>query len=712
MPGIARTHPRGSDIPYLLINPPLTDPTYPYHSISYLIANTASSGFTEFRCEDANINALNYLARPEYVAGLLDEAAEIRERVAATAHPTRNDELRFLAALAATGLDPGFMQRAIEVFTSPEMFYERAAYLDAAQAAGRFITLLSLRSLPRLYDGYALSPEGSVNLVNATDLSDPAVLDSVTGPFADYLDGPFAEILTTRPWRLIGLSVNYVSQLPFALRMARQIKAARPDAVLVFGGTQVADTVKYAQETADVWRIFAEADLVVPGEGESPLVNILRAIADAPPSGAPSFSGIAGVLLPGSDTRSVRLSYEDVASLPCPRYDIWDWNAYWSPEPVVLYSPTRGCYWNKCTFCDYGLNTDGPTSPSRERPADKVREDLSQISEFGRTLYFSVDAMSPRYLRRLSEAMISADLGFRWSAELRLERTFPQRGIAAQLKRAGCVAISFGYESASQRILSLIDKGVDIGNVPAILEQLYEAGIGAQMMGFTGFPSENREEARETYEFLVRYRHLWSIAAIGQFCLTSGSIVAKQPDRFGIELLPAPSGSISPNRCWRDLEIGAIRVPGDDPAELPAELTAQIGVGLLDRPFLGGIDCGHTLLYFARYGPGLGVAAPGDAWVSEPPCAPAGVAEIPFASLDELHSAQDMSARHVESMRRHQRRAKHAEMRQWLDTPGGATAGRSSVLVLPSGSPVSLAGISLPQSGNQRFYQALSSLFH
>ncbi len=678
-----RVRPENSELPYLLINPPLTDPTYPYHSISYLVANCAEYGFTGFRCEDANINSLNYLARPDYVSGLLAEAASVRERLAATESPSRADELRYQAALMALGLGDDFMQRAIDVLRAPEDFYDYPVYQDAAMAARRFVNLLSLRSLPGIFNGYSLRMNGPVNFLSRVDLADAAVLDQVTGAFADYFDGPFAELLAERDWQLVGLSVSYSSQLPFALRMARQIRQQCPNAVIVFGGTEVCDDVKYAQDPADVWRVFADADLLVPGEGESPLVDILCAVRDRTP-----FQGIPGVLLPGSDTKTIRLNYEHVGRLPTPRYDIWDWPSYWSPEPVVLYSPTRGCYWNKCTFCDYGLNDDRPTSPSRERPVETVMQDLAQIASFAKTLYFSVDAMSPRYLRTLSEAMAEADLGLRWSAELRLERTFPKRGTAALLKRAGCVAIAFGYESASQRILDLIDKGVNISQVPEILEQLAEAGIGVQMMGFTGFPSETAEEARETYEFLIRHAHLWSLAGVGEFGLTPGSIVAKQPARFGVEVLPLPeSNSIARALDWRDLSTGIAHVPGAANDGPPAALKAAIQRDVIGRPFVGGIDSSHSLLYFSRYGRSLLPREPGRSDSGRERIAPEQLASVPFASLGELCSVGDLVAAHAEALNRWNR-VGHAEMTAWLAQAGSSRRGTTTALVMPGGAAV------------------------
>jgi anaerobic magnesium-protoporphyrin IX monomethyl ester cyclase len=684
VPRSSSARPENADIPYLLVNPPLTDPTYPYHSISYLVASCHERGFTGYRCLDANIEALNHLARPEYVAGLLDTAARVRAQVEATDRPTRADEMRYQAALSGVGVRPDFVRRAIEVFRSPEHFYDYPTYRQAAMAAHRFVNLLSLRTLPGLFSGFSLRTNGPVNYLSQTDLSDPAVLDLVTGAFADYITGPFRRLLSQRRWRLVGLSVNYSSQLPFALRMAREVRSACPDAVVVFGGTEVCDDVKYARDATSVWRIFADADLVVPGEGETPLVDILCAIRDGTP-----FDGIAGVLTPGSDTRDVRPNYEHVGRLPAPRYDVWDWSAYWSPEPVVLYSPTRGCYWNKCTFCDYGLNTDRPTSPSRERPVEQVMSDLREISRFARTLYFSVDAMSPRYLRRLAESMAEADLGLRWSAELRLERTFPRRGTAALLRRAGCVSIAFGYESATQRILDLIDKGVDIATVPAILERLAEAGIGAQMMGFTGFPSETPDEARETYAFLARHRSLWTLAGVGEFSLTPGSIVARQPDRFGVEVLPQPeSHDIARVLAWRDLTTGRVHAPGEADEAIDPALRAQIRRGLVGRPFVGGVDASHTLLYFARNGrrllPDVRTAGP-----HPPSIVDEQLVWVPFADVDDFCSVAELEAAHGQAVR-DRGGVRHADMAAWLAEPGRSRPGRSLVLLTPGGAAVGL----------------------
>ncbi|WP_037600933.1 B12-binding domain-containing radical SAM protein [Streptacidiphilus rugosus] len=687
--GREKSRPENAEVPYLLINPPLTDPTYPYHSISYLVASCEEFGFTGHRCLDANVEALNHLARPEYVEGLLEQAAGFREWAGEQPQLSRGEEIAYQAALSGVGLEPDFMRRAIDVFQDGRDFYHYPTYHQATMAVHRWLNLLSLRSVPGVYNGFTLRTGGAVNYLSHRDLADQELLDEIVGPFLDYVTGPFREVLAERPWRMVGLSVNYASQLPFALRMAREIRELLPDAVIVFGGTEVCDDVKYARADADIWRMFPHADLIVPGEGESPLVDILCAVRDGASAQRPEgFIGLGGVLHRGADRRGMRLNYEHVGRLPGPKYDVWDWPVYWSPEPVVLYSPTRGCYWNKCTFCDYGLNTDRPTSPSRERPVELVMEDLRQISGFARTLYFSVDAMSPRYLRTLSEQLAEEQLGLRWSAELRLERTFPKRGTAQLLRSAGCVSIAFGYESGSQRILDLIDKGVRIDQVPLILEQLAEAGIGAQMMGFTGFPTETQEEAEETYHFLARHKQWWSLAGVGGFSLTPGSIIAKQPQRFGVEVLELPrSHDIARAVGWRDLTTG-VETRGEAETPIPAALKAQIRRGLGGRPFVGGIDSSHSLLYFSEHGRGL--LPTGDQGEARVALVRQHLLDVPFTDLDGFTTAADLEGEHSR-LAAGPDGVDYPRMAAWLGGDGSSRRGSSVAVVLPGGGSATLA---------------------
>lgn len=175
--------------------------------------------------------------------------------------------------------------------------------------------------------------------------------------------------------------------------------------------------------------------------------------------------------------------------------------------------------------------------------------------------------------------------------------------MAEELRGSGCVCVSFGYESGSQRILNLINKGVTLEKVPKILEQLSVAGIGVQMMGFIGFPGETPDESLATFKFLEENRSNWTLAGIGEFSLTPGSIIAKQHKVFGIkETCPSSGDDIIRWLSWcdEDNHIGNFHdaVISEDIRKIATSLKLIVG----DRPFVGGIDSGHSILYFSKYG--------------------------------------------------------------------------------------------------------------
>ena len=167
--------------------------------------------------------------------------------------------------------------------------------------------------------------------------------------------------------------------------------------------------------------------------------------------------------------------------------------------------------------------------------------DITEISRSYQHIYFSVDVLAPATLLQVAERIVETGLDIRWGAEIRLEKYWtPER--CDLLYKSGARAISVGFESGNQRILDCIKKGVRINRVPAILQSFHEAGIGVQMMGFTGFPTENLDEAMDSVRFLESNRNCWTFGGLGKFVLTPGAQVALHPERFGIHSLHARAG--------------------------------------------------------------------------------------------------------------------------------------------------------------------------
>lgn len=661
-----------SQVFYGLVNTPLTDPTAPYHSISYLLGSTVRAGYSRFTCVDANLDALNFLTREDQVKILLNECSHLVESIEKLPQLTRLDELTYRYAIKSQGFSASAPEEAIKILKDNRNFYDYEKYREAVMAIQRWLDLLSTSAIPGQFERFTLQASTFANLSNVDDLANTGFIDFITGPFDPYFHDWFPRNFLSKDFHLVGLSVNYISQLPFALRMCRQLRELQPNAILCLGGTEVSDIVKYIANKGDVWRVFSHADALVIGEGETALIEILDSIrcGRSLPKGRPGIMVKNDPLVCYGGQKSV--NYEDLNCLPSPKYDIWNWSQYWSPEPVILYSPTRGCYWNRCTFCDYGLNSDSPTSPSRERQPDLLVKDLLEISAIGETVYLAVDAISPAYLRKACSAILENKITIYWSAEVRLEKKLISE-LADSMKKAGCVALSFGYESGSQRIIDLIDKGVNVSKVPDILQTLRNHNIGVQMMGFVGFPGETENEACTTFLLLLDNSDCWALAGIGDFTLTPGSIIAKRPHDFAIETISGYTGDgIVRSMYWSGAN-GLIKTPGIERTEKINRLAAELMRVPDDRPFVGGIDSSHSLLYFKKYGSKL--LPPRDRnFLKSRSCArKSSLYRSRFSTLDGFTAKVDVLCFGTE-LRQSGRSVTHRELLSWLRESGQTAA--------------------------------------
>jgi hypothetical protein len=229
---------------------------------------------------------------------------------------------------------------------------------------------------------------------------------------------------------------------------------------------------------------------------------------------------------------------------------------------------------------------------------------------------------------------------------------------------------------------------VRLTDVPDLLRELSRVGIGAQMMGFIGFPGETPAEALATYEFLRDNRADWTLAGIGDFVLTPGAIVAKHPADFGIHAVCSVEGDdIVRLLAWVDAQ-GTVHGPGDMRSPAIDAIADQVIPRFDERPFVGGIDTAHTILYFARYGRTLVPAEMREALPSAPLLETAQYA-TPFIGVDCFTRRTDLEEFHRTHLA-NGRSASAADMEQWLaGYPEDRSATRSDELevleVYPSG---------------------------
>lgn len=575
--------PTAADV--LLLYPPVTDPTSPYHSLTYLDSYAQSRGYPAADIIDVNVAAFHYSYTPDAASWLAERLAAVRREQPAG--------LRERALMLEVGTpDPDAVRSAVGVLKDPVRFYDYEQYYQAVSQVQSWMNALGAVGSPGQFRaGFQLAALPQFQAGPAAAMADHHELARLSRPFEPYYEQVLLPRIRARGYGIVGINITYTWQLPFALWLAHLVRRAAPGAFLIAGGTEVASLWKYSLDSETYGRLFDDFDATVVGEGEAAYVAIL----DAHRQGRlPEGESNVHLHPRYGARRALPIRYERLGDIPVPDFSGIDFGQYLSPEPFVYYSPTRGCYWNKCTFCDYGLNNDSPTSPWRQSQDERMVEDVRAISKHARFIYFSVDVLAPATILRFAERVVAERLDIRWGAEVRLEKYW-SRERCELLRDSGCVAVSVGFESGNQRVLDLINKGTKPAQVRQTIEAMHAADIGVQVLGFTGFPTETFEEAKESVDFLVETRELWTFGGLGDFVLTPGSIVAREPARFGLSnVRPVPGEGVARHLAYDEPISAAAR-------EAVAREKRRLRSTRLNRPWLGGTDTPHSYFYLDRF---------------------------------------------------------------------------------------------------------------
>ena len=590
-----------------LIFPPACDPTAPYPSVPALAGFLRPQGI-EVLSIDANLEGFRSLLRREPLSRLADtierRLANLRRRRSLD-HQTQLELLTLARVRDEARAVPSGIDAALAILRQPERFFDPGMYADAVTTISAALRVISAAYAPLQLDFTAYRSPFA--------LTTPDEMARDAEPERDPFDGYLARDLVPRLRRagvdVVGLSVCFPGQLVPAYSFALKLKRALPEVHLVAGGPAITQVLLRLQGPA-LRQALGPFDSAVVFEGEHTLLSLCRALSEGKGKGKTSpreLAPIPNLVLPDSSAGAGYLPGPptvDLRSLPAPDFDGLPLDRYLSPNLLLPYDPTRGCYWGRCAFCHYGLTATG-TARYRERAVETVVEHLGALSARHNTrfFYFSQDSVAPKTLGRLADALAERGLDLRWGTDLRPEAHLVPE-LCARLRRGGAVACSLGVESASPRVLRLIDKGVTPTVVAKAVRNLAGAGIAAELMCFTDFPTETFDEAMATLGFLEKHASHIAAFIVGQFELTHGSRVAREPASFGLREIWSVQGDALGTALFFAERKASKRNRERVRLEQALDRLAS-GWLLRSYPWAGSLSTAHTIFYYDHFGSGV-----------------------------------------------------------------------------------------------------------
>ncbi|MBC6492581.1 B12-binding domain-containing radical SAM protein [Flavihumibacter stibioxidans] len=365
----------------------------------------------------------------------------------------------------------------------------------------------------------------------------------------------FRERVETVQPRMVAFSVPFPGNLYTALRCGQWLKKHHPTVKIAMGGGFPNTELRSLSDP----RVFEFLDFITLDDGEAPMEQLVRHIEQDLPTEALKRTFI---LRDGTVTYINNAGCSDYkqAQVGTPDYSDFWLNSYihaieimnpmhslWSDGRWNKLTMAHGCYWGKCTFCDISLDYIRLYEPvTATLLCDRMEEMMAQTGTNG--FHFVDEAAPPALMRALALEIIRRKLVVSWWTNIRFEKSFT-RDLCLLLKAAGCIGVSGGLEVASDRLLTMIQKGITVAQVARVNKHFTEAGIMVHAYLMYGFPTQT---AQETIDSLEMVRQMFQAGILQsafwhQFTMTAHSPVGIDPEKYKVEAMRAADISFADN---------------------------------------------------------------------------------------------------------------------------------------------------------------------
>lgn len=317
------------------------------------------------------------------------------------------------------------------------------------------------------------------------------IIDSCLEPFSD--DDILNRI--SKATKYIGLNIDSF-KFNNVQNLCSKLKQFRDDFFIILGGP-------LAHVSPELLLREFKCDCVVQGEGEFALWEIIKNVE----SGQTNFFNAPGAWWRDKDgelhsTPPQRIT--DLDSLPFPAYHLLPplkkYRSFSRQTPVAPIITSRGCAFS-CSFCSRGAFRRQVVF----RSAESVLEEVDfLVNKYGvRQLDILDDnfALDKRRMEKIFDGLIEKNykLSINFNAGIRSEGLTEEMFL--KMKKAGVIKLSFGIESADERVLELCNKSLNLSTMKKAISTAKKVGIIVGGFFIIGLPGEDELAFKKTLQF-------------------------------------------------------------------------------------------------------------------------------------------------------------------------------------------------------------------
>jgi len=291
---------------------------------------------------------------------------------------------------------------------------------------------------------------------------------------------------------IIGFSVTNPNRWN-AMECAAAAKKIMPGVTIVFGGPAPTFLSDHLFDTCP------EIDFIVTGEGEFTFLELVKTLGKENRAGCDQVNGLIFKKTTGLFKTPPRQPVESLDTLVHP-------STYFIYQHLSM---TRGCP-GKCTFC--GSPEFWANSTVRCHSPSWFANEIENLADNGVSHFYISDdtfTMDKQRVIAFCNLIIKKGLSITWNAISRVD--YIDEDILYAMRKAGCVQLSFGVESGSDKIRKRLGKPIKREKIISAFSLTASYGILPRAYFIYGSPGETDQTIKESIDLLKIIKPLGAI---------------------------------------------------------------------------------------------------------------------------------------------------------------------------------------------------------
>ncbi len=283
------------------------------------------------------------------------------------------------------------------------------------------------------------------------------------------------------------------------IKVINEVKKVLPDTVIIGGGVHFTITAE------DALRSVPSLDVVTIWEGEYTFLDLLNTL-----EGGGDLGDVKGIAYRTDEGEIVfteeRPFIANLDDLPMPAWHLVKLEKYnallegtYDINAIGVMS-SRGCP-HRCVFCSntaWGRRSHRRRSP--ENFIDEVEFLHKKYGFKGFDFWDDTLTLNKNHIYGICDEISKRNLNIKWYARARVNTV--DKDMLTYMKKTGCVAIAYGIESGSPKVLKTIKKNITVEQIKRAVKDSADLGLVVKNCFMFSLPEEQEEDILMTINLM------------------------------------------------------------------------------------------------------------------------------------------------------------------------------------------------------------------